>query len=194
MRTANRSLVLVLAFLVSVIAAPAYASDDSPGLLNTVEKTVDAVASPAQSPAVAPKVAGPVGQLSSVVDSTFGGHTSLSDLPLVSGVDQALTGGAVSPTDPGSEGGSDGDDSLSESSTSGNEQVVASRPLTSVLQLNSFSASVPAAGTPSAEGAELGATSTLPDGGSPLTLAWLVLCAVLTTAGMAVIRRTRASA
>lgn len=195
MRTANRSLVLVLAFLVSVIAAPAYSSDDSPGLLDTVEETVDAITTTAPAPAVTPKVAGPANQLTSVVDSTLGGHTSLSDLPLVSAVDQALAGNSASPTAPApeSEGGADGDDgALAESSASADEQAVASRPLMAVLQLNSFAASAPATGTPSAEGAHVGGTSTLPDGGSPLTLAWLVLWFGVTGAGALVLRRSRA--
>lgn len=197
MRTANRSLVLVLAFLVLVIAAPTYAADDSPGLLDTVEKTVDSLTVPPQSPAPAPTSAGPVTQLTTIVDSALGGQTSLSDLPLVSTVDGALAGSAVIPTAPApeTEGSADGDDSsLLEpaASVAGDEQVVASRPLAAVLQLDSFSASAPSTGTKAAEGAHIQGTSTLPDGGSPLTLAWLVVWFGVTGAGAVILRRSRA--
>ncbi len=196
MRTANRSLVLVLAFLVSVIAAPAYAVDDSPGLLGTVEKTVDSLTAPTDSPADAPTSAGPVTQLTTIVDSALGGQTSLSDLSLVSTVDGVLDGSAVVPSAPvpETEGSADGDSLLFEpaASVAGDDQAVTS-PLAAVLQLDSFSASVSSTGTRAAEGAHIQGSSTLPDGGGPLTLAWLVLCAGLTAAGMAVIRRTRTS-
>lgn len=194
MRTANRSLVLVLAFLVSVIAAPTYASDDSPGLLDTVEKTVDSLSAPASKPAVATKAAGPVKQVTAIVDS-LGGKTALSDLPLVSTVDQALTGNTVVPTAPvPEEGGGNVIDAsvLEPTASAADEHVFASRPLTSVLQLSSFSASVPATGARAAESAHVPGTSTLPDGGSPLTLAWLVLWLVVTGAGAVVLRRSRA--
>lgn len=199
MRTANRSLALVLAFMVSVIAAPAYAVDDSPGLLGSVEKTVDSLTAPAPSPtpAVAPKPAGPVKQLTSTADSALGGQTSLSDLALVSTVDEVLVGSAVLPTTDGPEPErvADGDDSsLLESapSAAGGEQVLATGALTTVLQLNSFSASKPAAGAHAAEGAHISGTSTLPDGGSPLTLAWLVLWFGVVGVGAMVLRHSRA--
>lgn len=196
MRTANRSLVLVLAFLASVIAAPAYAANDSPGLLDTIG-TVDSLTAPSQPPADAPNSAGPVTQLTTIADSALGGQTSLSDLSLVSTVDGVLAGSAVEPTAPvpETEGSADGDSSLlvPAASVAGDDQVVTSRPLAVVLQLDSFSASVQSAGTKAAKEAHIPGTSTLPDGGSPLTLAWLVLCAGLTAAGMAVIRRARTS-
>ncbi|WP_332641717.1 hypothetical protein [Aeromicrobium sp.] len=196
MRTANRSLVLVLAFLVSVIAAPAYAADDSPGLLDTVEKTVDSLTAPPKSPAAAPTSAGPVTQLTTIVDSALGSQTSLSDLSLVTTVDGVLTGSAASPTAPApeTEGSADGEDSSllgPAASVTGDDQVVASRPLAAVLQLDSFSASVPSTGTKAAEGARIQGTSTLPDGGSPLTLAWLVLWFGVAGAGAVILRRSR---
>ena len=195
MRTANRSLVLVLAFLVSVIAAPTYAADDSPGLLDTVEKTVDSLTAPSEP--LAPASVGPVTQLTTIVDSALGDQTSLSDLSLVSTVDGVLTGSADASTPvPETDGPSGIDDSSlpePEASVAGDEDVLASRPLTTVLQLGSFAASVPSAGKQDVETAHVPGTSTLPDGGSPLTIAWLVLCAGLTAAGMAVIRRSRTS-
>lgn len=197
MRTANRSLVLVLAFLVSVIAAPTYAADDSPGLLDTVEKTVDSLTAPSPSPVAAPTSAGAVTQLTTIADSALGGQTSLSELSLVSIVDGVLTGSEVVPTapEPETEWSADDDSSIIEptASVAGDDQVLATRPLAAVLQLDSFSASVPSTNKNDAERAHMPGTSTLPDGGSPLTLAWLVLCAGLTAMGMAVIRRTRAS-
>ncbi len=197
MRAANRSLVLVLAFLVSVVAAPTYAADDSPGLLDTVEKTVDSLTEPSESPAAAPESGGPVTQLTTIVDSALGGETALSDLSLVSTVDGVLAGSAGTPTAPAPEtdGSADGDDgSLVEpaASVAGDDQVVASRPLAAVLQLDSFSASVPSTGKKDAERAHIPGTSTLPDGGSPLTLAWLVLWFGVTAAGAVVLRRARA--
>lgn len=197
MRIANRSLVLVLAFLVSVIAAPAYASDDSPGLLDAVDKTVDSLTAPSESPAAAPTSAGPVTQLTTIVDSALGGQTSLSDLSLVSTVDGVLTGSADTPSAPApeTEGSADGDDgSLLDpaASVAGDDQVVASRPLSAVLQLDSFSASVPSTGKKDAERAHIPGTSTLPDGGSPLTLAWLVLWFGVAGAGAVILRRARA--
>lgn len=196
MRTANRSLVLVLAFLVSAFAAPAYAADDSPDLLDAVEKTVNSLRPPSPSAGAAPTSSGPVMQLTNRVDSALGGQTSLSDLPLVSAVDGVLAGSEVVPTAPATETEvpADGDDdkSLLESETSvaGDDRVVSSRPLAAVLQITSFSA--PSARMKAAEGAHIQGTSTLPDGGSPLTLAWLVLWLGVAGAGAAILRRARA--
>jgi hypothetical protein len=186
----------MLAFLVSVVAAPAYASDDSPGLLDSVEKTVDSLTAPSTSSADAPTSAGPVTQLTTIVDSAVGGQTSLSDLSLVSTVDDVLSGSAVVPTAPApeTEGPAEGDDSsLVEptASVAGDDQVLASQPLAAVLQLDSFSASEPSTAKKDAESAHIPGTSTLPDGGSPLTLAWLVLWFGVTAAGALVLRRAR---
>lgn len=197
MRTTNRSLVLVLAFLVSAVAAPTYASDDSPGLLDAVEETVDSLTAPSESPTPALTSAGPVTQLTTVVDSALGGQTSLNDLSLVSTVDEVLAGGAAVPTSPApeTEVPADGDDgSLLEpaASVAGDDQVLASRPLTAVIQLDSFSAAVLSTGKKDAERAHVPGTSTLPDGGSPLTLAWLVLWLGVVGAGGVILRRSRA--
>lgn len=214
MRAARRSVIVVLAAAMSVVAVPAYAGDDSPGLLDTVGKTVDSLLTPKSEPAPSAPAqpAGPVKQLTGVVDSVLGNQTSLSDSPLVSTVDNVLTGGKANPAVPEEtpdEGAGSGDSGAEDSGSSdsgstpevstsvvGGDEVVATGTLATVLPLDGFSTT--ASRTKSApaapEGSSLPTTSTLPDGGSPLTLAWLVLCFVLTAAGALVIRRTRTSA
>ncbi len=60
MRTARRSLVVLLALVISVLAAPAYAGDDSPGLLDSLGKTVDTLTAPIlPKPKAAPAPAAP---------------------------------------------------------------------------------------------------------------------------------------
>lgn len=68
MRTARRSLVVVLALVIAVVATPAYAGDDSPGLLETLGKTVDSVTAPIlpkPKPKAEPAPAVPTGEQSS---------------------------------------------------------------------------------------------------------------------------------
>lgn len=225
MRAAPRLLVLVVAFLISVIAAPAYASDDSPGLLDSVVKTVESLTKPSPKPAAeTPKPTGPVTQLTSLVDNALGGQTSLSNSPLVKTVDKVLAGKPAlptqptgpadpvepaDPTDPTSpadptdptapqapaEGTSDS--AIASATSAGGDQIVTSRSFETVLSLESLAespAKVARVAPATAEEAYVPGTSTLPDGGSPLTLAWLVLAVGATAAGATVIRRTRTSA
>ncbi len=207
MRAANRSLVLVIAFLLSVVAVPTYAADDSPGLLETVTSTVDSVAKPLlpAKPAPDPTSAGPVTQLTGLVDSALDEKTSLSKMPLVATVDGLLTTHSDGPSTPEPSGveteapvaaDDDGSGSVAAiaTSTSG-ELALASRPFETVLEVGSFSASGssdPVKAEPVAtEAADISGTSTLPDGGSPLTLAWLVLATAFTMVGATIVRRVR---
>lgn len=206
MRAAHRSLFVVIAVVFSVVAVPAHAADDSPSLLDTVGKTVDSVTKPLLPPKPAPSSdasapTGPVTQLTSIVDSALGGTTSLSGTQLVSTVDTLLTGGGAEPatSEPAPDDSNEGESSPQGPSVTTtdaavrDEETIATNPFESVMQLDSFSAPTdqtnaePAA----AEVAHIPGTSTLPDGGSPLTLTWLVLAAGLSTAGATIIRRLR---
>lgn len=114
MRTARRSLVVVLALVVSVFAAPAYAGDDSPGLLETLGNTVDSLTAPIlpePKPAPEPAPSAPTVEQSSpeqpaaptlgkVVSSTLTGVTdkvagTLRSTPLAPVVEPVL--GLISP-------------------------------------------------------------------------------------------------
>ena len=148
--------------------------------------------------------AGPVKKLTAVVDTALGGQTSLSNSPLVSTVDTALTGKSTTPAapvetpeevaGPGDTGSEEGGSTTVVATVVGDDEVLAGGTLATVLPLDRFAVSSASRtkGVPGApEGSSLPTTSTLPDGGSPLTLAWLVLAFAVTAAGALVIRRAR---
>ncbi len=209
MRGTHRSLALVPAFLLSLVAVPAYAVDDSPGLLGTVGSTVDALTRPIIVPKAPPASpaptgqAGPVKQLTTIVDTVVGGKTSLGDLALVAVVDAALIGNrapaAPSPVTatPGVVTGTPSAPARDAAMlvTALPDVSTASRPTIrafAVIDLAATSSTRPARVEPAAANEiHVAGTSTLPDGGSPLTTAWLVLAVGITCVGATVIRRAR---
>lgn len=199
MRASRLSLVVVPAVLLSVVAVPAYAGDDSPGLVDTIGKTVDALVAPKPQAAptvVPPKSAGPAKKLTTIVDTALAGETSLRETPLVTTVDSVLVPQTVpaAPQHAPDRVRADPVVVLVAPPTRVADRIAA-RPHSrtfGLIELGAATTSRTARVVPVAsDEGHVPGTSTLPDGGSPLTLSWLVLGLVVTAAGVTVIRRAR---
>ena len=209
MRAVRRSLVVVPAALLSVVAIPAYAGDDSPGLIDTIGKTVDSLVAPKPQAApkvtapkgtapkgTAPKASGPVKQLTTIIDTALAGQTALRETSLVATVDSVLAP-QTQPAAPQQVPDQVPADPVAVLATPSTRVVdrIAARPHShsfGLIELPAATTARPARVVPAASGEEhVPGTSTLPDGGSPLTLTWFVVGLGVTAAGATVIRRAR---
>ncbi|MEO6605386.1 MAG: hypothetical protein ABIN55_07215 [Aeromicrobium sp.] len=217
MRTARRSLVFAFALMLSVVAAPAYAGDDSPGLLDTLGNTVDELTAPilptpkpapapiaeqAPKPAESPTVVTALTDTLTGVTDTVAG--TLHATPLAPALEPVLSAVAPSATAPEVVlpevlvpeqdlreliGSLDllGGASAPFSRTSMLATNVDVLGLTSSLANDSDEDTFEAG----AQTSHIPGTSTLPDGGSPLTATWLMLWAGVVAAGALIVRRSR---
>lgn len=195
MRAAQRAFVLALAVLLSVIAVPAYAGDDSPGLLETVVKGADAITAPILKPPSSPVVvpADPVQKVTAVVDSAIG--APLTSRPLDTTVDSIV--GTLAPeavVELPDQAAAGPPHDLSSPASATPAGIVVARPAVGAFARLRFPESAsarPVSTAPAKSESHVPGTSTLPDGGSSLTLGWLVLAFGVTSAGVAIIRRER---
>jgi len=217
MRTARRSLVIALVLVTSVVATPAYAGDDSPGLLDTLGKTVDSltapilpkpkaepapapVSQPASTPTVVESVGSTVTKVTTTVVDTVRSTPLAPVLEPVLGLvaPKATTPGVVVPevvTPKVVAPERDLTELISTLDLLGAAGQSSPRAAdTHLLASGSFATeSDDEAVETIAQTSHIPGTSTLPDGGSPLTATWLVLWAGIAAAGALIVRRSRTS-
>lgn len=214
MRTARRSLVFAFALVISVVATPAYAGDDSPGLLDTLGATVDSLEPIQPKPTAEPAPAAPADKVvaaepasATTVVQTLSSSVSgvktvvvdtLGSSPLAPVLDPVL--GLVAPNVevPTAVTPEQGLGELINSLDLLGEARFASSftwsatesdllALSSSLANESGDAAVEAV----AQTSHVPGTSTLPDGGTSLTVTWLMLWAGAVAAGALIVRRSR---
>ncbi len=201
MRTSRRSLVLILTALLSLGAVPAGAADDGPDLLGDLAKTVaPAPVEPKAEPVLVPAL--PLAAPVEVVSDTLRVATEVA--PALAGAVESLVpqpkasrpaaGSGVPSVSAGpapTQQLASSNRTFAVSTGRAAASTLGDRVLSVALGSSAVAASQ-AGRTASIQRSDLdSATSTLPDGGSPLTLTWFVLCAGLMAAGSLVLRRSR---